>query len=102
MTRLSWASKCQIRVFFGHFQAYNLWILQAGGHENTVFGRQGDTIVYSCTLYGRPWIAAEDTVELWGATKVCFSIIALLRRQEIFFYQWVTFLAVTSNEIRKM
>ncbi len=30
-------------------------ILQAGGHENTISGRQGDTIVYSCTQYGRPW-----------------------------------------------
>ncbi len=29
--------------------------LQSGGHENTIFGRQGDTIVYSCTQYGRPW-----------------------------------------------
>ncbi len=32
-----------------------LLIVQAGGHENTDFGKQGDTIVYSCTQYGRPW-----------------------------------------------
>ncbi len=41
-------------MYFEHFAGKFLVILQGGGHENTISGGQGDTIVYSCTQYGRP------------------------------------------------
>ena len=44
------------------------WWTQAGGHENTLSWRQGDTVVYLCTQYGRPcvsttWLTDSDQIE---------------------------------------
>ncbi len=56
-----WLTQIRTEGVFGPFAGH---ILQAGGHENTLSGRQLDTIVYSCTQYGRPWIKNHDNGEM--------------------------------------
>ena len=69
---------------FSHFVGHILPILQAGGHENTLSGRQRDMIVYSCTQYGHPWRGVpfniyESSKNLEASYLYMFLVVVVLR-----------------------